>query len=282
MKFYIKHIALFFLLSFAIASLKSQCVAGVQITAVPSGSICKGDAITFTANTSNGGPNPTFYWILNGDTVSTDSTYTGSFSADNQIGVIMYSSLACNPDSAIDIYAIDVVEITASPLEKTVECFQTTTDFEIENTSGGLAPYTYNLDGADQGSNSAFSSLSIGSHTLIITDANGCKDTLIITINPVTCELPIAMEAVTPNEDGFNDYWYVFKIERYPDNEVYIFDRYGQRVYHKKGYKNAEAFDFKYLGVDLPVTTYFYVIELGVEDENGDPIILKGPISVFR
>ena len=72
-----------------------------------------------------------------------------------------------------------------------------------------------------------------------------------------------------------------FNIEFYPENEVFIFDRWGQRVYHKNGYDNADGWDAKYIGVDLPVSTYYYLLEIKPEN-GGDDIILRGPISVFR
>ena len=70
---------------------------------------------------------------------------------------------------------------------------------------------------------------------------------------------------ITPNGDGQNDTWEIFGINDYPQSRVYIYDRWGQRVFSSVGYK--EPFD----GGGLPTATYYWVIELNVLQGLAEP-----------
>ena len=64
---------------------------GVTITALPSGAVCAGETITFTATTSTGGANPTFQWKLNGNNVGIggNAYSTTSLANGDQVSVVM-------------------------------------------------------------------------------------------------------------------------------------------------------------------------------------------------
>jgi gliding motility-associated-like protein len=110
---------------------------------------------------------------------------------------------------------------------------------------------------------------------LMVVDTNGCVnvDTVIVTVEQ-SDELLIT-NLFTPNGDGINDTWYIQNIERYPSNEVSVFNIYGKLIYSKKGYTN----DWGGRVDSIPVTdgTYYYVIKLS---ESAD--ILKGPLEILR
>jgi gliding motility-associated-like protein len=82
-----------------------------------------------------------------------------------------------------------------------------------------------------------------------------------------TVEINIS-EAVTPNGDGINDTWMIYNIENYPNNKVYIYNRYGKEVYRKTGYRNTWDGTSQRGGTTaLPDNTaYFYQLDL---DGNG-------------
>lgn len=99
----------------------------------------------------------------------------------------------------------------------------------------------------------------------------------------VTVLLPIVIpNTFTPNGDGFNDTWQIIRIGLYPNNEVSVFDRWGQRVYHKKGYSPEGDWDGRYLGTPLPTATYYYIIELNANTDTPDQELLKGSITIIR
>lgn len=73
--------------------------------------------------------------------------------------------------------------------------------------------------------------------------------------------------AVSVFEDGKNDYFQIFNIDKYSNSEVKIFNRWGDRVFQMKGYNNDER-EKRFNGLSdagnvLPSGTYFYSINLG-------------------
>jgi gliding motility-associated-like protein len=71
--------------------------------------------------------------------------------------------------------------------------------------------------------------------------------------------------AFSPNGDGTNETWIIDRIRFYPDNEVLIFNRWGDRLHRFEGYDNEEkVWEGKNSnGQALPAGTYYYVIKTG-------------------
>ncbi len=82
---------------------------------------------------------------------------------------------------------------------------------------------------------------------------------------------------ITPNNDGMNDQFVIpcFSSGDYPNNEVKIFNQFGDEVFGAKNYRNDWAGTYK--GQDLPVGTYYYVIKIDDQQE-----ILKGFLILER
>lgn len=87
--------------------------------------------------------------------------------------------------------------------------------------------------------------------------------------------------SITPNGDGLNDE-FIFDIlssspDKYPDNSMIIFNRWGDIVFQSAPYTNNWTGQND-RGQDLPEGTYYYVLELDVA--NG--VILNGSITILR
>jgi gliding motility-associated-like protein len=68
-------------------------------------------------------------------------------------------------------------------------------------------------------------------------------------------------EGFSPNGDGTND---TFVIENYPPGstiKIQIFNRWGAEVFASDNYLND------WTGDDLPVGTYFYIIQFSTEEQ---------------
>ncbi|MEL7220474.1 MAG: gliding motility-associated C-terminal domain-containing protein, partial [Bacteroidota bacterium] len=87
---------------------------------------------------------------------------------------------------------------------------------------------------------------------------------------------------ITPNDDGANDQL-VFDVllfnsaEEFPDNELIIFNRWGDIIYEAKPYNN----DWNGLsgdGTPVPEATYYYILRLDI----GRGEIIRGDITVIR
>ncbi|RMG87187.1 MAG: hypothetical protein D6714_02870 [Bacteroidetes bacterium] len=78
----------------------------------------------------------------------------------------------------------------------------------------------------------------------------------------VRCPNPEPMNGFSPNNDGMNDGFVIKGLEQYPQNELFIYNRWGEMVYQRKNYKNGE-WRGTYENLDLPDGTYFYVLKYG-------------------
>ena len=64
----------------------------------------------------------------------------------------------------------------------------------------------------------------------------------------------------SPNSDGINDTWQVNEIDRYPNNQVWIFTRSGYEVFNTQNYRNDWSGTQN--GNPLPEGSYYYRIDL--------------------
>jgi gliding motility-associated-like protein len=88
-------------------------------------------------------------------------------------------------------------------------------------------------------------------------------------------------EGFSPNDDLINDVFFIRGINKYPNNSIEIFNRWGNLVFESAPYLNQWDGTTK-LGLnvgsdELPVGTYFYLLDLG----NGNKTI-KGTIYLNR
>ncbi len=102
--------------------------------------------------------------------------------------------------------------------------------------------------------------------TVVGTDAaSGCSasDTVTVFVDENgACEIAV-YNGFTPNGDGNNDFWLIDGISIDPKNQVYIFNRWGDKIWETKGYNNIDnRWDGKnYREKNLvPDGTYFYII----------------------
>jgi gliding motility-associated-like protein len=74
-------------------------------------------------------------------------------------------------------------------------------------------------------------------------------------------EVAIIQSSITPNGDGVNDFFIIKNIEQFPSNELYIFDKSGNLVYHTEYYYNT--WDAKKDGAAIAEDMYYYVFDDG-------------------
>lgn len=136
--------------------------------------------------------------------------------------------------------------------------------FEIETkartatiyVTAGTSPFKYVLDSKYTYDSDVIENLSIGDHTILVTDANTCASTGKFSIIPVPVE---PMVFFTPNGDGVNDLWNVKGLEYYPTAIVQIYDRYHKLLYYAKA-ADFNGWDGTYNGHPMPMTDYWFVI----------------------
>ena len=74
-------------------------------------------------------------------------------------------------------------------------------------------------------------------------------------------------DVFTPNNDGINDKWVIRGLAAYPNSKVVIINRWGNRVFEAAPYNNdwdgTNRFSPNIGGNELPVGTYYYILDLG-------------------
>ena len=165
----------------------------VAVTGAPTGSICTGTSVTFTANPTNGGTTPTYQWQINGVNVpgATNSTFTSTTLSNNDIvTVIMTSNDPCAATATGTSTGITItvggsvtptVTITGNPVGSI--CSGTSVTFTANPTNGGTAPtYQWQINGTNVAgaTGSTFSSTTLSNNdvvTVIMTSSDPCAAT---------------------------------------------------------------------------------------------------------
>jgi gliding motility-associated-like protein len=141
--------------------------------------------------------------------------------------------------------------------------------------AGGTSSYTALW--SDGSTSLSRNDLLPGTNQVIITDANNCSASfeVVVAYNTDGACLEV-QEIITPNNDGFYDTWKIKNIEMYPDAEVQVFNRWGEKVFSTKNI-SANEWDGTYNGKPLPMDSYHYVLYL---EKGAEPI--TGTVSIIR
>lgn len=134
----------------------------------------------------------------------------------------------------------------------------------IENLTGCYPPYQILWSTGD--TSTSISNLGPGSYSVQITTPF-CEIMLDTTVAEGTGPCPpVFYNAFSPNGDGTNDSWIIDNINDPGnlDNQVSIFNRYGQLVWNASGYNNDNVVwkGQSNSGKTLPASTYYYVVKL--------------------
>ncbi|MDX2362572.1 MAG: gliding motility-associated C-terminal domain-containing protein [Crocinitomicaceae bacterium] len=115
-----------------------------------------------------------------------------------------------------------------------------------------------------------------GTYTLIVTDILGCTADAEVFIPYLELPCIDPPNAFTPNDDVYNDTWRIDNINFYPDVEVIIFNKWGNKVHKQSG--TYEPWDGKINGIDAPSATYYWVIHPNYEDRSS----FTGNVTIIR
>ncbi|WP_444626572.1 gliding motility-associated C-terminal domain-containing protein [Flavobacterium columnare] len=93
--------------------------------------------------------------------------------------------------------------------------------------------------------------------------------TVTVTVHPSNNEEVVVYNHMTPNGDGDNDVFFIDGVDKFPNNSVEVYNRWGVLVYEAKGYNNN---DRAFRGIssgrvtikqleELPEGTYYYMFK---------------------
>ena len=216
-------------------------------------SLCMESDLDFILTTPALDPN-TQYWVIVAGAINGGATIAAQ----------------CGFDISISGPGADVIGVDFSAGDD-IEIGQGET-VQLEATGGTTYDWSPTDGLSGNGIPDPFATPSENTIYTVTTTINGCvysDDVLIEVIRRI--EPP---NTFTPNGDGFNDTWQIFGISDYPNAAVFIYDRWGQRVFSSHGYREP------FTGAKLPVATYYYVIELRQLEGTSPPY--TGSVTIIR
>ncbi|MBK9633217.1 MAG: hypothetical protein IPO64_01535 [Bacteroidetes bacterium] len=189
----------------------------VSIAAVPSGPICSGTNVTFTATPTNGGAAPVYQWKKNGVNVGSNSvTYSSNTLVNtDKITCVLTSNVACPSGNPATSNQITITVNPNLPVSVSIAannngiCSGTNVTFTATPTNGGATPvYQWKRNGVNVGANSAtYSSTTFANGdiiTCVLTSNATCptgnpatSNQVIMTVNP---NLPVSV-AISANNN---------------------------------------------------------------------------------
>ncbi len=138
----------------------------------------------------------------------------------------------------------------------------------IEIIASGDGDFEYSIDGINYQASNYFTNIQGGNYTVYVKDKKGCgEDYSEVTI----IDYP---KFFTPNNDGYNDYWQIKGINKFPNSKILIFDRYGKLL--KELTPNSQGWDGIFNGKTLQSDDYWFKVNL----ENGNTF--SGHFSLKR
>jgi len=271
--------------------------------------VCVGDAASFTVVAS--GSLLTYQWrkgtvdLLDGGNISGATTATLSINPVTVPDAASNYNVVVSGECPIAATSVDVALIqnnpivTTNPIDQSV-CIGDTTTFSVIATGSGLTYQwrngTNDLVNGGSISGATSTTLLISNTTLADVSTNyyvivsgSCAPTdtsLSASLVVIDCDTIVLFdffipEGFSPNGDGINDLFVITGIIYYPENSIVIFNRWGNKIFETTPYENTfDGYSTSSATIgaaELPVGTYFYVLDLG----DGSDVI-KGTIYLNR
>ena len=259
----------------------------LTFSVLPTGPICPGTSVTFTATTP-AGPGAAYNFKVNGNTVQNNSsnTYTtsGITNGDKVCCILTTGSSACACSFTV---LSDTITMIVYP--KPVITFNPSTPVITSGNavqlnaivSGNISTYLWTpaTGLSNTGiSNPVASPVNTTLYQLKVTDVNNCIADNSLTVTVLQdCSLLIP-NAFTPNGDGINDNWVIARGNCIMELQVSVYNRYGSLVYYSKNYQSDWGGTFK--SKQLPDGTYYYVAK--AVKNNVDFGVYRGDLTILR
>jgi gliding motility-associated-like protein len=178
----------------------------------------------------------------------------------------------------VEITEPDLLVITFDP-EEGVSCSSGDDGTITISVDGGVEDYVFNWGAGIEGEEFV-EGLDVGTYSVVVTDANKCQ-ALLADIEVPRCETGecfIGSPVITPNADGFNDYFVISCLRDIPASELVVYDRWGREVYSVENYDGT--WDGTGTDGELDEGSYMWVLTAFLN--NGDERQYKGTLTILR
>jgi gliding motility-associated-like protein len=232
--------------------------------------LCSGGTSGSVSALVTGGQEPyLFYW---------DSTPEQTTSEATDLPAGNYTLTVTDGNGCIITESVEILEpqpllIQASTIS--TSCPDSDDGSITLDISGGTAPY--DVIWSDNFTTQNRSGLVTGTYTAVVTDQNNCATSVTVAVgSDWSSDCLVIPQIITPNNDGYNDEWRIRNIERYPNAEIRVFNRWGKMVFSTRN-PGDNPWDGRSDGVLVPTDSYHYILYL---NDGSDP--RSGVISVIR
>ncbi|TND01977.1 MAG: hypothetical protein FD123_4128, partial [Bacteroidetes bacterium] len=266
------------------------------ITSGPaSQTVCEGDSVSFSVTAT--GTGLTYQWRKGMLNLVNAGNISGATSAILTINPVTLSdagtdyhvivSGSCTPD---DTSILATLSVNPAPVavagSNSPVCAGTTINLTTQPVAG--ATYLWTGPGGyvstDQNPVILSAAATDGGTYFLTVSANGCTSapsTAAVAVNDCDTMDFFLPEGFSPNGDGINDLFVIRGIGYYPANVFIIFNRWGNKVFEAGPYQNTwdgkSTTGIRIGGDELPVGTYFYILDLG-----NNTAVIKGTIYLNR
>ncbi|MCW3078553.1 MAG: hypothetical protein JWO32_3162 [Bacteroidetes bacterium] len=240
---------------------------------------CSGGSIVLNGSNSIGAAGG-FNWTSISNTVSISNSptvnVTPSVGSNTYVLMVVSSVSTCVDRDTVVVTSLSLPVVDAGP-SYTISIFSSTV-IGGSPTAPTATVFAWTPSGTLDNPtipNPTASNTINTTYTVTVTDANGCtaSDTMQVFLYP---EIKIP-NGFSPNGDSKNDKWIIDNIAQFTENVVEVYNRWGELLFYSKGYN--VPFDGRYQGKDLPVGTYYYIINL---NHPAYPKPYTGPLTIFR
>ncbi len=229
-------------------------------------SICEGDNVKIMLDANGTGSSPTYSCSKNGSNFYTGAEDTLSYSGfedGDQVSCQVLPSHPCGDTVSTTPKTIEVTPFDPNVEPKSSEIFK---GESVDLQASGGDSYSW-TPGASLSNNSSPNTTASPDQTTtydIEIQKQNCDRILRATVRVKDLIKP--PNTITPNGDGKNDRWRIPGIDRFPNAEVSVYDRWGQRIFHSLNYGPDNRWNATSGGQKVPAGTYYYVIQLNREE----------------
>ena len=184
-----------------IFSFSPACTLSASATAT-SNVLCNGASNGIATATVTGGTvTYTYSWSNGSSTVSTSNPTGAVLSAGSYTVNVTDNTGICTATATVTITQPATLADGAPTLNSNVLCFGGDGSATAATPTGGTAPYTYAWNGGATSTNATNASLTAGTYTVNVTDANGCIVNSAGTVTLTQPATPLADGAPTLNSN---------------------------------------------------------------------------------
>ena len=224
---------------------------------IPVDGICPGDSIEIVATGAL-----EYEWLTPSSGTISDPFIANPVVFPDSVTTVYEVIGSNNCEEAMDSAVVTVFDINATAGPDTCIAIG---DIATLNASGGIKYDWISFDAPLsnlQSPNPETKPEQTASYSLLIEDENGCvtEDSVMVVVANDASGIR-RINFISPNNDGKNDFLEFENVEKFGENSLKVYNRWGDQVYSKRNYQfDEERFDGTRNGRELPAGNYFYVL----------------------